>query len=198
LGCLIGVRPLPGTPISFVRLQAPSPDDAWFLGGLTDAAGREVEAWYFTRGQPAPALGPLQLRIEHTGRVPDFSFGAFGLPVAREATARHLASLAPGAVERVPVQIAGTAEAFEIVNITARVAALDEVATIGGKRSDGSGWLYVATPAVRTARAAGHPLFRLDEFRPIVIVAEGVQRALAAQGWTGFEFLPVLAATQSE
>ena len=182
------------SPIRFARLQAPSPEDVWFVGTLTDADGQPVDASRFTRGQIVPEAGALRLRIEEPGRIPDFSFGAFGLPVARAATGAALAQLAPAAIQLVPVGIVGVEEPFVIVNVVARLAAIDPTATVGGRRADGQGWLYVAAPAVDPSRAANAPLFRLDEFSPMIIVAEPIRQALEAGGWTGFEWHAVLSA----
>ena len=164
-------------------------DDCWFLGSLSDHAGHAVSASLFTAGQVVPDLGPLRLGVRQLGHARDLTYAAFGLPVARRFVAAQLAAIAGDDIQRVPVQVAGSAEEFDILNVTTQLTALDEERTIGGRHERGSGWLYIVTPAVDVKRTAGHKMFRLAEFSPIIVVGEAVKSAVEQQGWSGFAFV---------
>jgi hypothetical protein len=164
-------------------------DACWVLGSLSDQAGHAVSAAVFTAGQVAPDLGPLRLGVRQLGHARDLTYAAFGLLVARRFVAAQLAAIAGDDIQRIPVQVAGSAEEFEIINVTTQVAALDEERTIGGRHEKGAAWLYIVTPAVDAKPTAGHKIFRLAEFLPIIIVEEAVKSAVEQQGWSGFAFV---------
>jgi hypothetical protein len=163
-------------------------DDCWFLGSLSDRDGREVPASHFTAGRVLPEPGPLRLSVRALGRARDLSYAAFDLPVARRSVAAQLSAVVGQDIQRIPVQVAGSTDDFDILNLTARVAALDEALTVGQRHATGEGWLYIVTPGIDDRRTGGHMVFRLAEFLPIIVVTESVKSAIEQREWSGFAF----------
>ena len=174
--------------IRFFQLVHDPVEDCWFLGALSDRTGRAVPASHFTSGHELPELGPLRLSVQRLGRARDLSYAAFDLPVARRSVAEELVGLAGEDIQRIPVQVAGCADDFDILNVTARAAVLDDTLTVGGRQAEGGGWLYIVTPAIDDTQANGHTVFRLAEFQPIIVVTEALKRAVEQRGWSGFAF----------
>ena len=174
----------------------------WFLGSPLSPAGEELDPRLFTNAEPADVTGPLRLR----GRPLDFTLADFDMPVASERLATHVAQLAGGAVQCIPVTVEGAAGPHAILNVTRAVHCLDETAsdivwwTAEDDRPDRIGqYRMVSDPVLDAARLQGEPLFRVDGWRIMLLVHEDVRRALEGGRYTGlaFEEVPLSSGARS-
>src|SRR5689334_3742418 len=106
----------------------------WYLGDVVDASGRTVDTSVFFHARqietgpplrlPIVGIGrsvdvalPLRILLQRPGPPLDFTLGGFDLPVVTKVVAELLASVAGSAIQRVPTQVTGRDEMYEIVNI---------------------------------------------------------------------------------
>jgi hypothetical protein len=178
----------------------------WFLASPLSPAGEELDPRLFTNAEPADVAGPLRLPLRRRGRPLDFTLADFDMPVASERLATHVAQLAGGAVQCIPVTVEGATAPHAILNVTRAVHCLDETAsdilwwTAEDDRPDRIGqYRMVDDPVLDAARLQGEPVFRVDGWRIMLLVHEDVRRALEGGRYTGlaFEEVPVSSGARS-
>jgi hypothetical protein len=171
-------------------------ESSWHLDEFVDADGAPVETTLFTASRRVTVNGPMRCTISHAGRATDLTFGPFFVPVVCRALSRQLAALAPRDLELIPLVVAGSTEAFDIINVLPRLHALDEGRTVGGRWPDdspkASEWLYVAHAALKPSVVADHSVFRVHGPLASFFCSEHVRDVLQPQEWTGFVFRSTL------
>src|SRR5215218_9073547 len=99
----------------------------WYLSGVFNGSGQEVDARVFRRGigidlsvplrlplvgNPAPCdiRLPLTIEVRREGPALDFTLGAFDLPVVRQSLADEIKDLVGGDVQRLATRVRGSDE----------------------------------------------------------------------------------------
>jgi hypothetical protein len=172
--------------------------DRWFLQAPVDEAGIEVDPRIFTYSKPVNVTHRLWLPLRGPGTPLDFTFADFGMPVVTRAVGEAIFSLAPEAVQRIPVSVESTGQPYEILNILSEVRCLNEERSVYQRwteadgRPDKVGQYRGVNPIVLDAgRAAGHHIFRLGGWKVIVIVSEQMKRVLEGINTTGIQLAKV-------
>lgn len=159
----------------------------WLLGTTCDADGAQVDPFRFLRGGPVAHPGTLRLPVSLAGRALDFSLADFGVPVARPWVGDVLEDLAPGCVQRFPVRVDGTDDAFEVLNVVATARCVDEPRTeyvLRWTEADGrpkKTGTYRALMGMRVLPAAIAPrhLVRVEGWTVAMVASEAVRAGLA-------------------
>lgn len=170
-------------------------DGRWFLASPVDPKGRDIDPCRFTAGEPVADPGPLSIPLRAEGAPMDFTLADFDMPVATAALGARFAALAPGAVQRLPVAVEGTRDAYEILNVTRSVRCFDEVAsdiqyvTEDAVRPERVGAYEMVVEAVIDPALAGDEgLFRVEGWTVMLVCDGEVRDALAAEGHSGLKF----------
>jgi hypothetical protein len=153
--------------------------DRWFLGSPIGQSGREIDPRLFTYGRPYDGDIPMAVAVSHPGRIVEFNFADFDMPVVSNPVARMLVRLNPADVELLPVTVEGMEEGACIVNVISRCVCLDE-----GKseilrwseedaRPDKVGQYRMVTRlTIDPKKPQNHDIFRIDGWRIALIVSE--------------------------
>jgi len=170
----------------------------WFLRSPMQADGSEVDPRAFTRAQPTPTFETLAISLRRAGVPMDFTLADFDMPVVSRALGATIERLAPGAVERIPAQVAGTNGEFEILNVTRAVRCLDENKssiqywTAQDGRPDKVGqYRTIVALSVDPALASGELLFRLQGWTIALIASDSLRTEFEKAGFTGLVFSEV-------
>ena len=87
----------------------------------------------FAVGRHLENPGTLAVTVKRRGEPAELAFTLLEAPVATTRVADLIAEIAPGAVERFPVEVGGHAGKYEILNVVQVVDAIDQpIAPIGG------------------------------------------------------------------
>jgi hypothetical protein len=170
----------------------------WFLQGPTTPSGDAVDPRLFTYGRPLPDPGPLYVELRRGGPALDFTLADFDMPIVSRELGVAIEAVAPGAVQRFPVTISGTAEPYEILNVVDVVHCLDERRSTvqywqpsDGRPEKVGEYRMVVKETIDPLRAAGKHIFRLGGWT-ITLVADDTLRAILwPREFTGLEFQPL-------
>ena len=167
----------------------------WHLRSPVTGSGSVLDPRIFTYARPVDVAGPLRLPLRRPGKPMDFTLADFGMPVAHRALAEHIESIAPGAVQRIPVTVEGESEPYEILNILPEVYGLDEDAseimwwTEADERPEKIGQYRMITHTVIDPARAGDALFfRLGGWKIEIICSARFQSSLARGRYSGLVF----------
>ncbi|MBL8821904.1 MAG: hypothetical protein JNJ77_04895 [Planctomycetia bacterium] len=175
----------------------------WYLNGLYDGAGIELDSRYFSYGRPIEIGPPLRVSLAHeyrtievsqplkvtlsrVGKPLDLTFAAFDMPVATIKTATLLASIADADVQRIPTQIESQTDEFEIINAISCIDCIDTQKSEiqwyeeGNEvRPDLAGSPEMITKIIIDPdRVSGHHIFRPKGWVVAVIVSDVIKQAL--------------------
>lgn len=188
----------------------------WFLNGLRDDSGTELDSRDFTHGRfmkvsPSPSISlwneekiidvnpPLRVSWSREGKPLDFTYAAHDMPVVTARVADLIAATAASDIQRVPVRVDKLDETFEIINVISLVDCIDtERSEIqwfeeGNKvRPDLAGTPEMITKLViDSSRTDGHNVLRPKGWDMVIIVSGFVKDALEAAQVTGVKFRQV-------
>jgi hypothetical protein len=171
----------------------------WYLASPLTPDGQAFDPRVFTSARPVDVTGLLRLPLRRPGRSLDFTMADFAMPVARRSLAEQMDRLAPGALQRVPVAVEGTAAGdYEIITMLREVACVDEAETHVVRWTPEMGlpdmvgkYLYLANIVIDPAKTNGAALFRLAGWKAAIVCTETVKPGLEAHPWTGLRFLPL-------
>ncbi len=104
--------------------------DQWLLG-LPAAGAREVSPWDLVGCRWFQAPGALSVPVKRAGKALEFSFGAFDVPYVTRRVGELIEAVAPGEVQRIPVDVEGASEHYEILNVLHCLDCIDKNATTG-------------------------------------------------------------------
>ena len=186
----------------------------WFLNGLYDASKRELDSRDVTYGRPLTVqpqlrwslwndeevvnvISPLYVAMYREGKPLSFTYTNADMPVVTEDIANVLFQIAAKDFQRFPVQIEGSCERFEIINVTSLVPCLDatrtevEWWTVEDCRPDKLGKARMVTRlSIDPDRVGDHHIFRPLEWS-VVIVSDVLKTALESQNVSGVRFREV-------
>lgn len=186
--------------------------DQWYVDGLVDQAadgpgwtaisgetGPELDPRIFVRGEAVDVTGAsLSMRVGSPGNPVDFAFGVFLLPVVARQVGALIERLAPGDVQRIPVEVKGHPGPYEILNVTATVDCIDTDRTVGERwteadhRSDLAGqWRGVYDLRLDGEVVGRSRIFRVAGWTNALVVTEDIKGALVDAGVSGLRYRPV-------
>lgn len=187
----------------------------WYLNGLYDFSGRELDSRDLTYGKPVDlgpplkislpnedtivaARPPLRVPIRRKGTLLDFTYADFDLPVVTAKVGKILAEIAGADIQKIPVRVDSCKGDFEIVNITSCLPCIDpkrseiEWWTNEDGRPDKIGMPRMITDLVIDQdRVKNSHVLRPQGWEVIVIVSEVVKAAFQEAHVTGVKFRAV-------
>jgi hypothetical protein len=169
----------------------------WDLGPPTDAQGREVDDYVFTKGERATLEGRLGIPFRGgDGKALDFSEVGIGVPLVSARVAAVFAELAPKDVQLIPVDVEAHSEPFFILVCTRLVKCIDDEASDEvryWKPEDGRPEKTGRYRAVHGMRIDPVKVDDAKVFRPwgwdvVLIISEDIKQVLERMGATGAKF----------
>jgi hypothetical protein len=167
----------------------------WFLNGLFDSNGIELEARELRYGKPIDVRHPLRLRrcnsdqlievrpplfvsrqragVPSDSQIPiDFTFAGHDLPVVTKEVAELLEHTCREDIQRFPVIVEGAREEYDVINVVALLPCVDKL------RSDVESWW---TAADGRPDKLGHP----KSINKLVVAAECAEghHVFRLDGW---------------
>jgi hypothetical protein len=187
----------------------------WYLNGLRDHVGNQLDVRDFTYGVPietepklrlsSPTDGrmidvvpPLTMSLRRLGPPLDFTLGDFDVPVATQRVAQLLARVAGDDIQRFLTYVDGHIGDYEIINVTSKIKCIDL------QRSDITYWTeedglpdmvgkpqMIADLIINPALTEGRHLFRPEGWTVALIASNIVKEILEGEGVTGIGFRQV-------
>jgi hypothetical protein len=161
--------------------------DRWFLSGLVDQSGYEIDPRIFTYAERLDIKPPFRLSQEIEGEPLDFTLSDFDLPVLRREFAEKLQELAPNDIQRFPVLIDGTHDQYDIINVLSLVRCLDHqrseltYSSEEDSEPDEVGEVeMVVRLRIHQDQVGSHHVFRIREWQVPLIVSEAVKTILTS------------------
>jgi hypothetical protein len=97
---------------------------SWWLDAvksITQSFDDRVLTW----GRHVDDPGPLMVGIKRIGKPMSLSFTLLQVPIATSRVADLIDRVAPGAIERFPVQVSGSKDSYEAINVVRVIDAID-------------------------------------------------------------------------
>jgi hypothetical protein len=169
------------------------------FGSFASSTGEEILLWDCRYGRTVEWVGPVHVKLLKDGLPLDLSANSQCTWIASPRARQVLESVAPAAVQYIPLNVPGGSEPYFIANIIKRVACLDEKMSLVERwqpnnpiRPDLVGQVSTVIDLhIDPARAAGEHLFRLDEKDFFTLVSKKLKEALEQAGITGLKFQSV-------
>jgi hypothetical protein len=170
----------------------------WFLAEIRDEDGKEVLNNNFCAATTYFGSKKLTVFQSTKGHGPDFSMTAFGVPIVNKAFADVVMSMAPTAIQLLPVEVDGAGDGFYILNIISEVACVDYEKTVVQRYTPDIDppemvgkihSLYNIT--IHPDLASGYHIFRLEEWGAIIIISQELKDLFEQHRFTGMYIVPV-------
>ncbi|QNM95560.1 imm11 family protein [Chitinimonas koreensis] len=182
--------------MNFYRILAdPAATTRWYLKSPTDLHGIEVDPRIFTQGLCVNSLQPLNLPLRRPGYEVDFNFCDFDMVVTPAVINVELERLVGEVIQRIPVQINGSSNKYEILNICNLVQCIDESKSMYTKWTDSDGrpekigeYRMIAKISIDPLAANGHHIFRLSGWPIALIISEEVKSLLETRKVSGIKY----------
>jgi hypothetical protein len=172
----------------------------WYLQAPVDGQGNALDPRTFMTGEGVDVVGPIRIGMRLPGEPLSFTLADFDMPVVSAELGAAIEHVAPGRVQRIPIEVLGVAGDFEILNVLQVVDALDHTRSKvtywqpSDGRPDKVGLpRMIIDLAVDPTRVDEAEIFRLAHWRIALIVSDQVARALAGQ--SGVQLQPVSKST---
>ena len=179
-------------------IDAAGTPDRWWLGTPYDLDGNEVDPDSFGWAQRLNPRLPLSISLRYDGIPMDFTFADFGVPVVNLRTRHILEEFALSEFQTFPATIEGCPGDYFAVNFLDVRKCVDESQseflkwTEADNRPDKLGkFRQITKLRIDPVRAGDADIFRLEDFKVILIVSERLQRAFTQADITGVSFRPV-------
>ena len=185
------VRPNPSGPIpaqkrirlppgQIFELERKAFKQSWLLGDLTNAETGKAVPYGFAQSARREKPRKLWLPIYHQGAPVDLNVTVLGVPVVTARFAELIGRSSPGSVQRMPVEVEGTLERFEVLNIIGTISAR--------KLRD---WSKKHRRPMADAELGKHQLVRVAEIDSIMLISRDLAQALIDENGVGFAFEPL-------
>lgn len=168
--------------------------DCWHLKEPRNGNGDLIDSWHFTMAKRYENIEPLTIPLQYAGPELDFTFNAFGLPVATTELAEALRALDPAAVQLVPVQVQEAKRPYVIVNILRSVDCVDEQKsaytkwTEDGARPDKVGQFKTIERLALKPIPEEFKIFRIKGYLREIVVSDEVMHLFKLRNASGVEF----------
>jgi hypothetical protein len=96
----------------------------WWLDEIR-AASLAFDERILTWGRHVDDPGPLTIALKRDGEPVNLGFTLLQVPVATSQVADMIDRIAPGAIERFPVRVAGSTDSYEAVNVVRVLDVID-------------------------------------------------------------------------
>lgn len=172
----------------------------WDLDTPTDAQGREIDDYVFTKGAPATIEGRLRIPFRGgDGKALDYSEAGIGVPLVSARVAAVFAELAPKDVQLIPVDVEAHAEQFYILVCTRVVKCIDDEASDevrywkpeDGRPEKTGRYRSVIGMRIDPTKVGDAKVFRSWGWDVVLIISEDIKQALERMGATGAKFTEV-------
>jgi hypothetical protein len=180
--------------------------DPWSLGDPQPS----IDSDSFRRGEQVEIYDSLWLPVKRAGRALDVTFGGGRNIVVTERIGALIDTLAPGDVQRIPAQVEGSDEPYELLHVLTRIDCVDSEHTRAqAKNEEGryeSGTLAALAHLIDRDNLYRHVMshnmtldpngiegpriFRVVDWDLFPVVTEELKAALEHEGATGVEFEP--------
>lgn len=173
--------------------------DRWFLDDPRDKRGDVLDPREFTYGRKYVGPKPSNVPVDPPGRTIAFNMGAFDMPVVSTEIGNVLTKIAKADIELFPVTVGPSKQkGWEILNAVQQIHCVDEKASqftrfgkdAPQKRLIGKYEMFLKL-RIDPDKAAGHHVFRIEDWVVALIVSDDVRRALMPIKNLGIVFLPV-------
>jgi hypothetical protein len=198
----------------FYQLIDTSVPERWYLKGLTDGVGVQLDPREFCLGSPIQMLPhmrirspdgvpvdvrfPLRVGLRKRGVPLGFTFASFAMPVASSAVAHLLLSIDQSAIQVFPVGVESEKNNFYIINVATSPECIDR------ERSDVEWWGEtdgqpdrIGSPkaiydlVVDRRAVSGRHIFRVKGWEIALVVSEEVRLAFDRDNVSGVAFQEV-------
>ena len=114
----------------------------------------------------------------------DLSFTPMGVPIATPLAAAVLRAVVPDEVQLIPVKSVALGEGYQVVNIIRRVPCLDWPRMLARNPALRSGD-YPNPLFIDPSRIGDHQLFRLGEWKGVIIIGDRLRKEMEKSGMVG-------------
>ncbi len=174
----------------------------WWLEEPWLAAVDDLPVGFATTGKPLSIKRYLKSAVMSApkGTPVDFTFAVLDTPIVTERVGRLLGELAPGSVQRLPVQIRGRRARYDVLNVLDVVDCLDmrkseivsfDLAALDVPDDEEPPVGTIVKMVIDRRRAKGHEIFLLSGARGHIIVSRRIKERLEAERVTGILLKPV-------
>lgn len=180
---------------------------AWFLADVINEHQKILLSSHFTTAVffDQTPHGKLKVTQSVEGIPVDFRMTYLAIPIVSAALAQVIESVAPDAIQRIPVSIVKENEdvivaenGYEILNILVKVECVDLVSTHvlryseldepPEKRGQIKALIHLK---ILPEKAQPHHIFLLEEWIVVAVISEVLKTKIEEQGFTGVLFIPV-------
>lgn len=169
----------------------------WWLGAIC-SGGAKLDAGMFTRGQPVDGLGELTVSVKRPGTPLPFSFTLRDVPVVATKVADLIDTVAPGSIQRFPVEIEETSGRYDLINVVRVIDAIDRERSeyILWKPEDGrpdkvNTFRQVTSLVVKRDIRKDAGIFRPHGWTVALVISEQLKLALDGLKVRGVTFRPL-------
>jgi hypothetical protein len=170
---------LPRTGQLFELKDMRSLRGVWLLNNPDGRGGRDLDLFY-ARSCRRVVREPLSTKPYLKGQAPDVSYSISDVPIMRAHVAALIEAAERGAIQRLPITIAGTREAFEVVNVLRRVPRTQLLA-----------WSRAHRKPVSEAPLGKFKIARTGDVDQHVVVTRELAEILARAQITGTALIPL-------
>jgi len=177
----------------------PEIEKAWYLSKIMYSDNEYIPDFYFISAHRFNLESGRNVKVIQSveGYPVDFRLTAFGVPVVSKSFADVVQSFDGNAVQRIPVEIDYFQTDYEILNILDAQECIDDKQTYVQRytaetNSDKVGEIhFLGDIKIVPEAVKGHHIFRLDEWKIIIIVSNALKQALESNHFIGMRFVPV-------
>jgi hypothetical protein len=167
----------------------------WHLSEPRDGNGAELWGWEFMGAKPVNIRPPITVSVMKPGVALDFT-EVLAIPIVTTKLADVVAEVVgPSCVERFEAEVEGSTARFEVINVlTALSCAVEKRSeilywTAEDDRPERAGqYKMVVRLVLDGAQVGGADLFRLEEYKVILICSEVLKGRLERGGFKGVRF----------
>lgn len=99
----------------------------WHLDTVLPSDGDEWAFWSLLSSDPNETKSGWKVAIQYPGKLMDFTFSGFDVPVLSKRTKAQLLSICHGEIELIPIKVEGTSEPFYILRVLKEIKCVDEI-----------------------------------------------------------------------
>lgn len=160
--------------------------DRWFLEEPVSENGQAIDARLFRYGKAYHDIAPYCVPVQQKGRQIAFNLAAFDMPVVSSEIVSIIKLVAANDCEFFPIVIAESKLAMSIVNVTRRIACVDESRceeVMKWRRADNRPdrlgcYRSIGGLRIDPTKTSGNHIFRIFGWEVPLIVSEVIREKL--------------------